>query len=78
MTSNSAGNKIAVEQMKNIISHELLAPVSNIKKVSDRLKSLNLNHASKDMFKELSDSIKNLDEAMLELTNVIKYKDALQ
>ncbi len=45
MISNSAGNKIEVEQMKNIISHELLAPVSNIKKVSDRLKSLNLNHA---------------------------------
>jgi PAS domain S-box-containing protein len=64
-----------LEQFGYIVSHNLRAPVANIKGTADVLSDLNLDDEERQMIiDDLSTSVKKLDEVILDLNNILLIK----
>ncbi|MEJ7586394.1 MAG: PAS domain S-box protein [Ferruginibacter sp.] len=78
MTADLLQRNAALEQFSYIISHNLRAPVANIKGLAATLQKKDLNHILKEkVMKGLSTSVNQLDEVIKDLHEILKIRQEL-
>lgn len=78
ITSNLLQRNKDLEQFTYIISHNLRSPLANIKGLSDILQDPHLpDNERNEMMRALSISVKNLDEVIVDLNQILDIKKQL-